>query len=494
MADMHIWQVPLVGGKSICPVCGNVVHEQKAYEIAVTYPDRSKEFRECMLFYCPNCDIPLANHSVCKQVFHDSGAWMTTFYLKKSRSLVSVQNQMYHQKKDKTNEHPHKIKYPFELVNNDYDIWKHPKTIYELPKEEMNCPKCDSPLVDDYTLIPVGNDMKAKVPGRLCTTCKTFYVANAESVAKIMQDNPFSKGFRLNGCELWNVTQQERKRQINEQRQEMVSARKEQLSKVSGAVVMICIQFQNQPVKECIITNDKTCHNGEDVFHYTSVEGRELLSAAFAKQRSRKGTLHNNRFKVKDKVFQRDSGKAFKLICPYEVEIRTGGGYSSSIKNKTYEIIDLLLYSPFSQRYELIHATLDKVLESCFIDVGLYRQFIWEYGNPGIELLFEKQSSRSGDFGYLREESALKAYGYSVSEKDNLSAAERQGKLSEIIDLGILEIPKIVSYLDWFFRMHPADKYYYDRERWTEDRKFVENYKANPQRFLIAPTKSKKEE
>lgn len=76
-----------------------------------------------------------------------------------------------------------------------------------------------------------------------------------------------------------------------------------------------------------------------------------------------------------------------------------------------------------------------------------------------------------------------------VSKIDNLSAKERQELLAEIIDLNILKPEKIVSHIDFALRTHPLPKDDIPRLKWEQDRKFVENYKANPSRFLIATLK-----
>ncbi len=228
------------------------------------------------------------------------------------------------------------------------------------------------------------------------------------------------------------------------------------------------------------------------IYHYASADGRELLSAAFAPTRSKKGSLQGRSFRVTATVSaDRYSNEYFEQLLPVKLKIQTGGGFYSSVRNKQYEIVDLLLYSPFAGRHEIIRATLDKESEYCFSDIRLYRQFVSQYGNPGIPLLFGSLDSNNGNDWNLRAESILKQFGYSVAKSDHLSAAKRQSILSEVIDLEILDIPKIISYLDFFCNSHHADKYSLNRLRWLEDRKFVENYKSNPERFLIAQPKAR---
>ena len=492
MSGKIIRQLPIVREKNICPICGMVVTEHKSYTVAVTYPNHKTTFHECDLLCCANCGIPLTDDNIRRQIFDSMGAWINTFSPKENCSVASVRNQIYHRKKKSTPKtHPLEQKPPFELVNSSSSIWKLPKAICELSSEVFNCPKCNIRLVNDYTLIPVDNNMSAKISGRVCPVCKIIYVSNADKISKLMRDNPHSKGFTLNGRELWNATQKEKERQQKINERELLFARRKRLSEVAGAVVMICAKYKNKSLKEYIITNSKECHDGINIYHYASVEGRELLSAAYAKERNYEGSLHGCSFQVKKKIFA--DNNAVKSICPVMLEIHSGGGYYSSVKNKQYEIVDLLLYSPFSKRYEIIRATLDKEHGYCFSDISLFRQFVREYGNPGIDLSFDMSFSNEYKGFDLRSESVLKGYGYSVAEAEQLSTTERREILSEIIDLRILGIPKIISYLDFFCNTHSADKYYIARLRWNEDRRFVENYKANPNRFLIAQTKQRKD-
>jgi hypothetical protein len=71
-----------------------------------------------------------------------------------------------------------------------------------------------------------------------------------------------------------------------------------------------------------------------------------------------------------------------------------------------------------------------------------------------------------------------------VNKQANLSTQYRHDLLAEIIDLEILPAPRIVSFLNWLVNIHTHQSN--AQLKWKEDIEFVENYKANPQRFLIA--------
>lgn len=90
------------------------------------------------------------------------------------------------------------------------------------------------------------------------------------------------------------------------------------------------------------------------------------------------------------------------------------------------------------------------------------------------------------DFDELNSESVLKCYGYSVSKAEGLSTGERQELLAEIVDLEILTVKKVVTLLDFFIQTHAAPKYIEARFKWESDKKYIQGYNVNPQRFLIA--------
>ena len=76
----------------------------------------------------------------------------------------------------------------------------------------------------------------------------------------------------------------------------------------------------------------------------------------------------------------------------------------------------------------------------------------------------------------LREKSILKLFGYSVSEKDNLSPKIRQSILCDIVDLELLTVKHVISLLG-FFIDNPNENYFYARPKWQEDLYFMISYK-----------------
>lgn len=170
--------------------------------------------------------------------------------------------------------------------------------------------------------------------------------------------------------------------------------------------------------------------------------------------------------------------------------IKADGGYYTSTLDRKSELVDLLAYSPFSQRYELMRATYNKGLDYCYADLSIFRSFVQKYGNPGLAIDFDSSSSngffRSDLRSDLRSESVLMGYGYNVSEANGLSDRERREILAEIVDLEILTVHQIVGLLNFFSTLHSGTRYALSRSKWERDRTFIENYKVNPNRFMIA--------
>ncbi len=363
--------------------------------------------------------------------------------------------------------------FPFEVVGNNYCVCKLPNKLLSYTKRPKNCPVCDSLLKDGYTLLPISMEKKIKIDGKRCLNCESIYIANEYAAELILRDDVYSKNFSLNGKPLWNISEFNKK--------------KKKLQSVYSSEIMICIKYNTGETDEIIIVNNAGIADSQkNIFHYSSEAGKEFLSAAYAEKRHKHGIYHGKAYSVLRRPIYRTKKdkKLSENRISIEITIQADGGYSSSIKNKNYELVDLLLYSPYTNRYEIIKATHNKEEDISFVDISRYRKFVHEYGNPGIIPIFETNRSSSYEYGDLKDESILKGYGYNVNQKDNLPAAYRQELLSEIIDLNIMSVFQIVRFLDFLIRSRPHQRI--AREKWMEDKKFVENYKVNPERFLIA--------
>ena len=241
----------------------------------------------------------------------------------------------------------------------------------------------------------------------------------------------------------------------------------------------ITLDFNDHVKTYCIVFEAKD-EDQENSFCYESEEGREILTAAYRGERKRKGILKGEDFTV---VHCEVHNKKH-TIMPDEIQIGSGGGYKMYIKNPHYEkIVHLLLYSPFSNRYEVIRGTWYAYSNKILIDMGLYRRFCEDHGNPGVWFPLGRKSY-SDDWDDLQTESVLKEFGYSVSEINDLGERYRRQLLKDIIDLGIITKRRTLSFLEFFIRTHPQN--FNAQQKWISDRNWLMDYQEDPERFLIA--------
>lgn len=287
----------------------------------------------------------------------------------------------------------------------------------------------------------------------------------------------------------------EQKQRAKEIRRAMRPFRRKNLCMVESGMVMICIQYQkSRAIETYIIAEDKR-EVGLDskTLLYSSLKARELMTAAFREERNSKGMLHERPYHIYDVIFRTETDHLSHLLLPYELGIQKDGGFASSVKDANDEIVDLLIFSPFTNRYELLTATVKKQEACCYTDISNYRDFVHSFGNPGLLLFFDSSThtGKSTFFNNLNPESVLRGYGYTVSGADNYPAEYRQELLAEIVDLSILPVYKIVQYLEFFIQSHSAPIHSMARSKWREDLEFIKQYNINPSRFLIVQKKNK---
>lgn len=379
---------------------------------------------------------------------------------------------------------------PFEIVNkNDY-IWRTPHKINSIKNASNVCYKCKTKLVPGFALIPVGKINCAKVPGLECKKCRVLYISNPKPVKTVLIDNEYAKNILLNGKALHNFSIDIK---LNNELQEKSSM----LKKVESSVFIASLNNKLDVIitkSKTVRSDDLNCHNGKqiNVVHYSEPFALKLLTGLYRKERNRSFIFNGIEYKI-GAVYPKKYSESFPdSIMPSCIKIKPGGGYRHYIQNSFSEIVDLLLFSPGTQQYEIIKATFDKNTNECYVDIGIFRSFLSNFGNPKIKLSIPKSSIIKYRKGWtkddLRDESMLHAYGYNVSQSNNMSESERQTLLFEIIDSGILSRSRVIYLLDFFIKMHSTDKDYIARNKWAIDKHAVINYKVNPNRFLIART------
>lgn len=382
----------------------------------------------------------------------------------------------------------------FEIVNEWNYIWKTPTKIETLNAVADVCPYCRKPLTKGCVLVPIGGEKKAKVSGRECRHCEILFVGSSKAIRKLLQNNERAKEITLNGEYLWNYSYMRRREEQQKCKQIIRKEKSCILSRVSGSLMLVTLKADKEQI-DCVITNKKEQPNipGVIITHYTSRLAREIITSKYHSSRNIK--YNEKDYKVRG-VYYPSSGGKTKIfppeLKPDEILIKAGGGMSTSVKNNRYEIIDVLLFSPFTQLYELARVTHNRIDDEYFMDICIYRTFVKNYGNPGLHFNVGERSFGKRSFDELRSESILHIYGYSASKNNGLTESQRQGLLAEMVDLNLLETQQIVYHIDFCIKSHTSDDDIYARQKWEKDKNFILNYKVNPNRFLIVKSRDEK--
>lgn len=376
---------------------------------------------------------------------------------------------------------------PFKIINERDYIWKTPSKIETIESSNGRCPHCSKALLLGFTFIPIGNGRKAQILGRECKKCGVLFVTRSDEIRNLLQDNK-NACITLDGESLWNYSflrmQEIRKKKMIEQLHE----KSDIMARIDGSVMLAVLEGDSGRV-DCVITNNPKKQIAHDVIitHYLSLSAREIITSVYHSPCDVE--FNGEKYKVIKHYYPLDSTGRKQVfppeLMPSDIQIKAGGGYYNSIMSNHDEIVDILMYSLATRRYEVVRATYNQLEGKCYMDIGIFRSYVQKYGRPQIQLLPGASISYGTSFEELKAESMLHVYGYSVSKSDGLTEAERHELLAEIVDLELLSVSRIVNLLEFFIKTHTSDKYYYARDKWKKDMKFIEDYKVNPGRFLI---------
>ena len=122
-----------------------------------------------------------------------------------------------------------------------------------------------------------------------------------------------------------------------------------------------------------------------------------------------------------------------------------------------------------------------------YVNYDEYMRFCRQYGIPPFRL-YDKRNSFWDGYGYydtLREQSDLNLYGYNVSESSGLTMAERQRRLADIIDAGLMEQAEICSFIEGIMRLHRNNpNSIIAMKKWEQDLAFVQAYRQDASRVV----------
>lgn len=241
----------------------------------------------------------------------------------------------------------------------------------------------------------------------------------------------------------------------------------------------------NEPVAICLqsLTDYKIIVVGSEYIlkkHYTVISYKEYSSRLLLSK-----IFHEKCLKIEYEKHLYDNILVSNIdtTSPYEIEIKKNGGISM-IDN--CELIDILLYSPYTKAYEIARASYNRKNRSFYIDKSIYKNFLKKYGDPGI-IVYNLSLIDNSTINMWREESPLYSYGYSVNQKDNLSDSMRHMILKNIVDSKKLSKEEIISHLNNCINFKKNnDRFAVACRKWQNDIEFLVNYNTSISKLTIS--------
>lgn len=355
-------------------------------------------------------------------------------------------------------------------------------TVYLTNGKKHYCSLCKCDLVSqekEVLLFPTKGSKTLRVREQIlfCPSCKRSYITQ-EMSRQFVKRYP---GYYLDASTYDLKPHKKVKQSKTTLHDDAKEPKKETISNYSKDLSVVAVVDTDNDNRYIIYKSKAFQDNEKHSLLYTDELARELLAAALRIEKSKRYKYNNMRGRITSIVTFHgiERNQILKRLV-----IRKGGGLNTLHKRGGDSFVDILLFSPFTRRYEILTTTYNKFDEEYFIDARQWRKFVSKYGNPGIQLLFTHYSE-SGSYNYemdLRDSSILMDYGYSST----LTKAARQEILAEMVDLGIISVPRVIQYLKFFIDFNGAKwNMASSRRAWEEDWDFIEKYKVNPDRFLI---------
>lgn len=460
-------QIPLASPIRRCIICNRRLREKR--DATVVLYNRDKKTDKCVqrqFLYCYSCDICyISDKSECPDLAE--GDYFPSVFDWGHASLGSV--------------YAHSLSYPKWHVGfkhiGDSNVHSpcglkevylkgkpEPLTLHICNAKLNTCPVCGQGLKHSSVNIPISTITGVKYG---CVTCGAhWFVFPSKRLKAILKDNHYSSNITVSFKYYYKT----------------YALSKDLFENDSKHFMMLLLKSSTDNAELSLIISNYSNSYGKDIqiADYKTDDVRKLLADIL---KHRKSSVS----------YQGKNFDSIVIISPYDkrfnslvsdITIKSRGGLYESVLNNNYELVDVLLYSPFTERYEIARAT--NYFYTCYMDISLYKQFCRNYGKPDVYLNFyeENHSGRkSGDYSYLKEESIIHAFGYNVNAQDDLSDAYRHQILADVMDLELITAKGIISLLESLIRR--SARYPYACSKWEKDIKFVTNYKVNPQRFLI---------
>ena len=469
--------------KSVCPCCGLFLTKYLAFKVMLKGRKESEDrIGRYRLFYCKECNLPFTTQKL--STYNKSittGYYLPEFPCNGSsldpnrireQMGVSYNTNKYSQsiqRCSQTNSSKNEAKAAMPRILNsrgkrisfpivDLSQSVNGINIYTMMVgDEKVCYKCLSKLKKSATFIPINkkHTQFVKVSGGFCKTCGILYVSKSKKcdIEAVLTDNKNATAFKLiekysekplSSLDSSGETKEKRRdvlpRGMFATKEEWIQQNK--LACYSSSILMLVFEHKDKICRYVIVNKEKEADPNNRILHYSSNKARTLLSMALFPQ-SRVYLDKGSHYKFRC-IVEKTTGEAITPpIIQKDIIIRTGGGYHE--KNKpAVEVVNALLYSPFSHKLELVRASFDREYHEYYMDPTIFRRFVDSFGNPGIPIRFSGHSFGAG-YENLNEESILKVYGYNVSQTEGLLTSERRAILTELVDLNIVTMSGRIS-------------------------------------------------
>lgn len=476
-------QVPKIKG-NFCPVCNIECNDLRSTKVVFyNFKTNQNISKYIDLFICPHCNVRFANEEIFKTYFSKRNDFRPIFFVpnnnanavelfKKIRSfpfgyvkslkkaeatdIGSIANN-----KEVCNRKNLRLKcgklFSIREVNMKASI----KDI-SIAYVDKTCIVCNGEVYPYVSTIPVNDTHVVKIAGKYCRECERFFYHDLKLIKKILDDNDYATNYRINTD--WYID----------------PVLKQQHTDLTSDGYSFYLKEEKTGIinKVIIISNKEKVDDSLNIYHYTSVVARNLLSDIlyFGK---RIISLNGKNYHV---ILSENTNSIIENnYILQKINIRKNGGYEYGPSND--EIVDVLLYSPFTKRYEISKVSYDAEEDYYYMDISKLKSFIEEYGNPGI-LIKVYSDTKKDEFDWLKKESILYELGYTTSKKDNLSDGKRQGIIAFVLDNGLMTSKEVINLLEFNIKTHQNNNV--SKIKWKEDIEFTENYKVNPDRFIIA--------
>ena len=524
---MPYYRMPYICKDEKCFCCNRQLTETKTLDLVIFHIETyQSKYVSYPVLYCSECGLYQIDRKIFSQIKKENKFWtislinkspnlnlsfikeqMTTpldFKLHKGHSNLSPKIRPAQSQQQKKTKHwvwyndvrSAKSRPEIKRLFNKYkvvkrDMWKYVDEIHSMnPKDYRmlnKCPICQKILFPAYTLVPVTVSDCAEIDGKECISCNRIYVEDCEELKKLLIDNIFAESYTLNGrCYAYYTEDEKRKNEEQKrkaQQRESMKHYPDYISKYPSIVFFIVLINDYEKIEYGIVEKKAEENLAGNVLYFKNELARELIAASTIDAKLKMAQIYNKLYHV--------------LLCiPKQKKLEYLPPYITLVEDNKYDNYyikeDVLLYSPFTQKYEIVKMAI--INSRSYWGINEFRKFVHKYGRPAVDIEIDTSSDKKSDrfdFDKLREQSVLKLFGYTVNATDNKSARMRQAILGDIVDLELMSVQSVIYMLNFFIGMHTNVSYYPARIKWKEDLEFIQNYTVNPDRFLIIGQKRK---